>query len=531
MPKRKLVLKQFPAPAKTNLHPASSYSSSPQQQEPNHHEHHHGHLLKNTQLCIVQEKKVCDLIPVSYVDGMKPDPNDGTPGQSPATSTRELRPREGGYGWVIVGAAFLCSFIVDGVANSFGMYLITFKETYPEEPESVISWIGSLLVGVYLCMGPIACGLADSFGYRLVITSGSLIAATGFLSSFFVTNVHVLFLTFGVVGGIGFGLIYSPSIMCVCAYFKETSALAVGLAVCGSSVGGMVFPIFVQLILERYGWEGSMLFLAGVALQCCIAGTLMRTPIRPPRTLSLEVLQQGRRSPCLPPLLHQALIDMTSLKVYLNPTFLIYSLASFIGSIAFLTPSFFLPDFAFKTFANLDKETAAAVMTAVCGAGIFGRLIFGYLADHPYFDPLGIHNVCIFTSGVLLALVPVCGSFTILLVDGVFYGFFIAPYISLMSTILTSRLGLEQLPSAFGQTQLIAGLASVVGPPLHGTLGEMFSVEIPFYFAGGAWILASIVASVIFLLPRRRCSRSHPVNSQHRGDLGENGQLSETLLV
>lgn len=37
-----------------------------------------------------------------------------------------------------------------------------------------------------------------------------------------------------------------------------------------------------------------------------------------------------------------------------------------------------------------------------------------------------------------------------------------------MSTILTSRIGLEQLPSAFGQTQLIAGIASIIGPPLHG---------------------------------------------------------------
>ena len=54
-----------------------------------------------------------------------------------------------------------------------------------------------------------------------------------------------------------------------------------------------------------------------------------------------------------------------------------------------------------------------------------------YLADHPNFDALGIHNVCIFTSGVMLALVPSCQTFTMLLIDGVFYGFFIGTYLTI----------------------------------------------------------------------------------------------------
>ena len=45
---------------------------------------------------------------------------------------------------------------------------------------------------------------------------------------------------------------------------------------------------------------------------------------------------------------------------------------------------------------------------------------------------------------------------------------FPAPYISLMSIILSNRLGLDVLPSAFGQTQLLAGIASMIGPPIHG---------------------------------------------------------------
>lgn len=208
--------------------------------------------------------------------------------------------------------------------------------------------------------------------------------------------------------------------MCVCSYFKEQSALAVGISVCGSSVGGMVFPNIVQLLLDHFGWQGSMLFLAGASLQCCIAAAVMRNPIH-----KVIALKNPSKEVCLPPLLRQAIVDMASLEVYRIPTFLIYSLASFIGSIAFLTPSFYLPSFAIEKYQDLDKDTAATVITAICGAGIFGRIFWGGLADRPNCDALVIHNVCILTSGITLALMPLCTSFSQLIVAGVVYGFFI----------------------------------------------------------------------------------------------------------
>lgn len=209
--------------------------------------------------------------------------------------------------------------------------------------------------------------------------------------------------------------------MCVCSYFKEQSALAVGISVCGSSVGGMVFPIIVQFLLEGvYGWQGSMLFLAGAALQCCIAAALMRNPVH--KTNGVRDPSTTTTNSCIPPSLRQAILDMTSFGVYKIPTFLIYSCASFIGSIAFLTPSFFLPKFAKGKFGDVD---AATIITAISGAGIFGRIFWGALADRPKFDALGIHNLCILTSGLTLSLVPVCTSFTGLLMNGAVYGFFI----------------------------------------------------------------------------------------------------------
>ena len=88
-------------------------------------------------------------------------------------------------------------------------------------------------------------------------------------------KVTIIFLIF--LSGIGFGLIYSPAILCVCYYFDRKRAVAVGIAVCGSGAGALLFPTFMPAVIEHFGWQGSMLILAGFVLQVCVAGSLMRT--------------------------------------------------------------------------------------------------------------------------------------------------------------------------------------------------------------------------------------------------------------
>lgn len=53
--------------------------------------------------------------------------------------------------------------------------------------------------------------------------------------------------------------------------------MAVGICVCGSGVGAFAFPPLMQTVMDRYSWQGSMLFLAGFILQVCVAGSFMLT--------------------------------------------------------------------------------------------------------------------------------------------------------------------------------------------------------------------------------------------------------------
>jgi len=61
-----------------------------------------------------------------------------------------------------------------------------------------------------------------------------------------------------VAAGIGFGLMYLPSIAMVSFYFDKRRALATGLAVCGSGVGTFALAPFFNYLVDEYGWKVSL---------------------------------------------------------------------------------------------------------------------------------------------------------------------------------------------------------------------------------------------------------------------------------
>lgn len=133
-----------------------------------------------------------------------------------------------------------------------------------------------LLSSKCILLGPVVSALANKYGCRAVCIAGSLISCAAFVLSTFSTSVNMLMLTYGVIGGFGFGLIYLPAVVAVGYYFETKRSLATGIAVCGSGFGTFTFAPFANFLLEHFDWKNSNLILAGLILNCAIFGALMR---------------------------------------------------------------------------------------------------------------------------------------------------------------------------------------------------------------------------------------------------------------
>jgi Major Facilitator Superfamily len=120
-----------------------------------------------------------------------------------------------------------------------------------------------------------------------------VLASAAFVLSTFSTNVTMLMLTYGVMGGIGFGMIYLPAVVCVGYYFEKKRSLATGIAVCGSGFGTFAFAPLATFLLEQLGgWRGANLVLAGMILNCAIFGALMKPLTYPKKSKEKPLMQR-----------------------------------------------------------------------------------------------------------------------------------------------------------------------------------------------------------------------------------------------
>ncbi|CAH1100642.1 unnamed protein product [Psylliodes chrysocephalus] len=191
----------------------------------------------------------------------------------------EAQPKipDGGWGWMIVFSAFILNAISEGVSFSFGLLLVQFLNKFGAS-ESATSWIGSLFLAVPLLAGPIGSALVDRYGCLKMTVLGSLVCTLGFVLSTFVNSLSALYITFGIIGGIGRALTFVTAVVSIAFWFEKKRAIALGLAASGTGVGTMVFAPLTKLFIDEFGWRGTMLMLAGCFLNMCVCGVIMRDP-------------------------------------------------------------------------------------------------------------------------------------------------------------------------------------------------------------------------------------------------------------
>jgi MFS transporter, MCT family, solute carrier family 16 (monocarboxylic acid transporters), member 14 len=184
---------------------------------------------------------------------------------------------DGGWGWVVVMSSFVISMIADGISFSFGLLYIEFLDEF-EASKSTTAWIGSLFIAVPLLSGPVMSALVDRYGCRSMTILGGLISTLGFVLASISTTLEMMMITFGVIAGLGLGLVYVTAVVSIAYWFEKKRNLAVGLGACGTGVGTFLYAPMTQYFIEEFGWRGTILLLSGTLLNLCVCGCVMRDP-------------------------------------------------------------------------------------------------------------------------------------------------------------------------------------------------------------------------------------------------------------
>jgi len=393
-------------------------------------------------------------------------------------------PPDGGWGWVIVGASFLCNMVLDGIGYSFGILLEPLMDHY-DAGKGMISMVGSILAGVIMLVGPISSILVGKFGPRKTCIAGAIVSALSIFISTYSVNVYMLMVFYGVLGGLGLGLMYVPAVTAVGYWFEKKRSLVTGISTCGSGFGTIVFAPVVTALESSLGWQWCNRIVAGFCLACTVLGATMK-PVPRPANEDGDSITELKRQNEAPIIKKEAQADEKAeevtgakengyLTVLKNIPFLCVMLANLPAVMGLYIPYMFLPGITQQR--GLTESDSALLISLIGFFNTGGRIVSGAITDHPKVDALALTTVAIFSGAICPALMTLCYDFWSYAIVCILFGLFLSAWPAVTSSLLVDILGLEHLTSAFGVLTCIRGLSAFLGPPLGGFVIDATSPE------------------------------------------------------
>jgi len=384
-----------------------------------------------------------------------------------STSSREHK--EGGLiGWLIVLGSFICIAVLDGVGYTTGILLNSLMADLGSG-RAEVSFSGSLQVGVYSISGPIVGRLVTEWGTRPVCILGACVASLGMLIASFGHSLGAVLVGYSVISGVGFGLMYLPSVVGAAPFFHKRRSLAIGICLCGSGVGTFVLAPFSEAILTRFGWRWVMRSFSILCLGCIFCGMCM-VPKSAENQDEEDDQPKIQKETSEPEKLrgNYRVMDPSLFSNPNFPTFLIVLLADFSAFFGIYIPYTHLPPLALAK--NISAEEAAFLISAGGISNTIGRFLGGWLCDLPSLHPFVVAFSSVLVAALPSLIIPRMGYYWQFLILFAIFGLSTGCLVGASSPLLLRLLGLKALSQTFGLLTAMRGFAALSGPPVAGAL-------------------------------------------------------------
>jgi OFA family oxalate/formate antiporter-like MFS transporter len=169
--------------------------------------------------------------------------------------THPSSPRLNRTDWSVLAASLIGLFFGSVQIATFGVFVVplseqlnwTFMEIGAASASSAVAvFFGTLVVG----------RLSDRFGaHRLIILSMSLFGVLFTSLSLLTAPLWVFYTLFAILGLIGSGTMVVPHASLISHWFTMRRGLALGVMMCGTGTGVLIWPIIAALLLNKLDWR------------------------------------------------------------------------------------------------------------------------------------------------------------------------------------------------------------------------------------------------------------------------------------
>jgi MFS transporter, OFA family, oxalate/formate antiporter len=146
----------------------------------------------------------------------------------------------------------------------------------------------SVLIVLQTLLSPAQGWLVDRFGPKVLVAFGAALTGLGWVLSAHVDNVWLLFVTYGLLCGVGTGVVYVGVVGLMAKWFPDRRGFAIGVVAAGYGMGAMLttFPI------------ASMLTSSGAPMTLIVFGVIPARSAFSPRSACGRP-NRGKRLPHL----------------------------------------------------------------------------------------------------------------------------------------------------------------------------------------------------------------------------------------
>ena len=299
--------------------------------------------------------------------------------------------------------------------------------------------------------------LQDRFGARPIAFFGGVMFSLGLLCTSFVHSLSMLYLTAGLMVGVGLGFGYLAPITVGSKWFPGQRGLVNGLAIGIFAAGSGIFGPVAGSLIGRIGWRATFQVFAAVFLAFTMVGAyLLKDPpvgFQPPvrRTAGGDV---KRTVPT---------VDVATSQVLRLPTFYLLWFAYALGAAAgTMVISQLVP---FARSSGFNRQTAAFAISVGALGSALGRFLSGWMSDH--LGRLPTLRAVILISMIATPLLYVYRENLVLFYSLLFIVYYCyGTQLSVYTALAGDFWGSKYLATNVGLLLLAWGFAGIMGPIL-----------------------------------------------------------------
>lgn len=394
-----------------------------------------------------------------------------------------------------LGTAYIWSVFQTGIAN----YLFSGNNA-----NAALTF--SLLLAILSVGSAFGGKIQDKIGPKPVIITGGVILAIGFFLSSLVKPgaPWLIWVTYGGLGGIGMGFIYSTTIACCQKWFPDKRGLISGIIVSALGFGGVIFTPVAESLIKALGKNvegiGELKTFALLALIFIVVATIGGLFIvNPPENYK----PKGWTPPA--PKAGALIQQFSPLEMLKTPQYYMITFTLMLACMAGLMMIGFAKPIA--QAKGITPEVAAVGVMIISIFNSLGRLFWGWVSDK-----LGRKRTIIILlvlSACIIPLVSFTKGYMILVLIGVI-GFSYGGFLGTFPAITADYFGTKNMGSNYGFVLVGFGIGAVASSYIAGYYRDIakaagnIELMLPAFIIASAAAVAGAVLMLLLKHPKKK---------------------------